>query len=932
MSVPALPPSAVTPDDVLELPYASPGTDVLVAYGSSGQGLPGDVATRRLVEVGPNALPQAKSESPVRRFLRQMDDVLIYILLGSAALKAIIGDWVDFGVILAVAVLNGVIGFIQEGRAEKALEGIARMLSAAAAVRRDGDWQVVPAEDLVPGDVIRVRAGDRVPADARLLEAANLQVEESALTGESVSATKRVEPVAADSGVGDRSSMVFSSTIVTAGQGIAVVTGTGTRAEIGRIQQLMAEVEQFDTPLTRQLTAFGKVVAIAVLVMAVLMVVVGRVLHSFSVTDLVSATIGFAVAAIPEGLPALVTITLALGVQQMARQQAIVRRLPVVEALGSVTTICSDKTGTLTRNEMTARQVVVGGGTYEVSGIGYEPDGRIEQGGSPVEVRAIPDLALLVRVMAVANDADVTSVADEDGGAGHWQLVGEPTEGALRTLGMKAGVEHLRYARLAVVPFDSDYKLMATLNSGLDGSRMVLVKGAPDRLLERCRTQLTADGGSEPLDRAAWERRIADLGDRGLRVLAAAWQPVALDTTTLGLDDLADGLEFVGLVGIADPPRPEAIAAIGSCHNAGIRVKMITGDHAATATAIAREMGIVAADAAPAVTGADLEKATDEQLRILVESADVFARTSPEHKIRLVRALQHNGEVVAMTGDGVNDAPALKQADIGVAMGIKGTEATKQVAGMVLADDNFATIERAVEQGRRIFDNLQKSIVFLIPTNGAQSLVILVAVLFGLALPLDPVQILWVNLVTAVTLALALAYEPGEPDLMDRPPRSAKNHILELIYVPPIVLASLLIAGATIGVFLYGQSLGLDLAVTQTMAVNTLVLTQALYLFNARHLRQSSLNVRTLTGNKVVWIVLGVLLGLQLLFVYLPFMNAWFRSAPLGLAGWLIPLGLAVVVFLILEVGKAVFRAYQRRVNPRRPSSPVMSRVRGRSR
>ena len=904
-------PTAVTPT-VTDQPYAHDPADVLAAYDSGDDGLSAGVAAQRLSELGPNALPQVKAESPVRRFLRQMDDVLIYILLAAAVLKAIIGDWVDFGVILAVALLNGVIGFIQEGRAEKALEGIAKMLSSTATVRRDGDWVEVPAEELVPGDLIRVRAGDRVPADARLLEAVNLQVEESALTGEAVSSSKRVDPVATDAGIGDRTSMLFSSTIITAGQGTAVVTATGSRAEIGRIQQLMSEVEQFDTPLTRQLTAFGKVIALVVLVMAVVMVVIGRVLHSFSVPDLISATIGFAVAAIPEGLPALVTVTLALGVQQMAKQQAIVRRLPVVEALGSVTTVCSDKTGTLTRNEMTARQVVVGSGTYRVSGIGYEPEGRIEWAGTPADLQATPDLALLVTVMAVANDADVAPVPDEDGPGRHWRLLGEPTEGALRTLGLKAGVDHQRYGRLAVVPFDSEYKLMATLNTGLDGSRMVLVKGAPDRLLDRCATQLSEDGGSQPLDRTTWDRRIDELGGQGLRVLAAAWRPATAQSESLELGDLDADLEFVGVVGIADPPRPEAIEAIASCHSAGIRVKMITGDHAGTATAIAREMGIIGADAPPAVTGAELEKATDEQLKTIVESADVFARTSPEHKLRLVRALQRNGEVVAMTGDGVNDAPALKRADIGVAMGIKGTEATKQAAGMVLADDNFATIERAVQEGRRIYDNLQKSVVFLIPTNGAQSLVILVAVLLGLTLPLDPVQILWVNLVTAVTLSLALAYEPGEPDLMDRPPRPAKSHILEPIYLPPIALASLLIAGATIGIFLYGQSQGLGLAVTQTMAVNTLVLAQVTYLFNARHLRESSLNLSALTGNPVVWIVIGVLLGLQALFVYLPFMNSWFNSAPVGLSGWLIPLGCAVVVFLVLEAGKAAFRAVQR--------------------
>ncbi|HEU5485614.1 MAG TPA: HAD-IC family P-type ATPase, partial [Microlunatus sp.] len=620
-SVGALP--AASP--VLEHPYAYEAVAVLGAYGSSEEGLAADAAAARLAEVGPNALPQVKPESPLRRFLRQMDDVLIYILLVSAALKAIIGDWVDFGVILAVALLNGVIGFIQEGRAEKALEGIAKMLSSSAAVRRDGDWQEVPAEDLVPGDVIRVHAGDRVPADARLLSAANLQVEESALTGEAVSSSKRVDPVAEDAGVGDRDSMLFSSTIVTAGQGTAVVTATGSHAEIGRIQELMSEVEQLDTPLTRQLSAFGKVVAIAVLVMAVVMILIGRVLHDFSVPDLISATIGFAVAAIPEGLPALVTITLALGVQQMAKQQAIVRRLPVVEALGSVTTICSDKTGTLTRNEMTVRHAVVSSGTFDVTGVGYEPDGRIERAGSPADLARIPDLALLVTVLAVANDADVADVADDDGGT-HWRLLGEPTEGALRTLGLKAKVDHQRYARIAVVPFDSEYKLMGTLNAGLDGSRMALVKGAPDRLLDRCVSQLAPDGESEALDRTAWERRIDELSSQGLRVLAAAWRPAPPDSGTLVLSDLDTGLEFVGVVGIVDPPRPEAIEAIASCHSAGIRVKMITGDHAGTATAIAREMGIISADEPAAITGGQLEQATDEQLKVLVESADVFAR------------------------------------------------------------------------------------------------------------------------------------------------------------------------------------------------------------------------------------------------------------------------------------------------------------------
>jgi magnesium-transporting ATPase (P-type) len=885
----------------LEQPFAVTTQEVLAALDASPSGLSAAEAASRVQRYGANKLPEAERDPLWKRVGKHFDDVLIYILLGAAVLKAILGEWVDFWVILGVAVITALIGFIQEGRAEDALEGIKRMLSLNAQVRRDGEWVEVPSEDLVPGDIVRVRSGDRVPADMRLLEAVNLRVEESALTGEAVPSEKSIAPVAADAGVGDRRGMLFSGTLLAAGTGVGVVTATGSKAEIGRIQSMLAEVEQFDTPLTREMKHFGKQLSIVILGMAAVMIVIGRVVHDFDRSELISAAIGFAVAAIPEGLPALVTITLALGVQQMAKRNAIMRNLPAVETLGAVTTVCSDKTGTLTKNEMTVRHIQTRAGTYDVEGLGYQPEGRITLDGASVGLAGHPDLRTLVTVMSVANDSQV--VLGDEG----WQVLGEPTEGALAALGRKAEFDPDTYPRIAAVPFESDHKYMATLNTTPDGKHVILLKGAPDRVMDRCNTQMDRDGSPQPMDREFWDAGVERLGGEGLRVLAAAVLPADQDSSTLDHKDLTN-LTLVGLVGIVDPPRPEAIVAIATCHEAGIRVKMITGDHAGTATAISREMGIADTSSTPAVTGPELEAATDEELRKIVESTDTFARTSPEHKLRLVRALQRNGEVVAMTGDGVNDAPALTRADVGVAMGIKGTEATKDAADMVLADDNFSTIEYAIEEGRRIYDNLQKALVFLLPTNGAQSLVILVAILFGLPLPLDPVQILWINMVTAVTLSLALAYEPAEPDIMRRPPRDPDAPLVSREMLIRVAYISVLIAGPTMLVFYLATSWGWSQAQSQTMAVTMLALGQMAYLFNTRSLRDSSLTLSTLTGNPVIWISLGTMLALQIGFVYLPFMNAWFNSAPLPLSGWAIPLALSVVVFILAEVGKAVMR------------------------
>jgi magnesium-transporting ATPase (P-type) len=884
-------------------PHALPADEVVQQLDGHSDGLSVGEAAARRAAVGPNRLPEAAKEGILKRFFKHFHDLLIYILIVAAVITAALNHWVDTGVILAVVVVNAIIGFIQEGKAEQALAGIRKMLSLHAHAQRDGEWDEIEAEDLVPGDIVRLRSGDRVPADIRLIETTNLRIEESALTGESVPAAKTAEPAPADAGVGDRHGMAFSGTLVAAGRGLGVVTATGPATEIGRINQMITDVEPLATPLTRRMNRFGKVLSAVILALAGLLFLIGWLVHAMGIEDLFFAAIGFAVAAIPEGLPAILTITLALGVQRMARRNAITRRLNAVETLGSVTVICSDKTGTLTRNEMTARHVVTAAARYDVAGTGYEPTGGITRENQPATLEAHDDLRALVDVMALCND---TEIAEEDG---QWRVVGEPTEGALRTLARKADYAEAG-ERLAEIPFESENKFMATLHRFEGGETRILLKGAPDRLLDRCKSQRAADGDSAALDRAFWEKQIDELSHQGLRVLAAAARIADEGRDGLSIEDLDQGMVFLGVVGIIDPPRTEAIEAVQTCQQAGIRVKMITGDHAGTAQAIGLEMGI--GDDRQAVTGAEIEAASDEELRRLAQDHDIFARTSPEHKLRLVKALQANGDVVAMTGDGVNDAPALKRADVGIAMGIKGTEATKEAAAIVLADDNFATIERAVEEGRAIYDNLRKAILFILPTNGAEALVILAAIVFNLAdLPLTPAQILWVNMVTAVTLALALAFEPPEPGLMRRPPRKPDESILGGSFLWRIAFVSVLVGGATIAVFLVEKRLGLPLDLARTLAVNTLVCGQAFYLFNSRYLRESSLPPKRLVANPAAWIAIGALAVLQLAFVYLPFMQRWFGTAPLALRHWLIPLGIGLAVFLIIEAEKALVRRFQ---------------------
>lgn len=932
--------------------WSRPTDEVLRELDTSEEGLSSDAAAARAQEAGPNELPTPPAPNPVMRFLSHFDDILIYILLTAAVLKAIMGEWVDAGVVFAVALVNAVIGFVQEGQALDSLDAIRSMMTARARVRRDGEWSDVDAVELVPGDVVALGPGDRVPADLRLLTSSQLRIEESALTGESVPSSKGAAPAEPDAGVGDRTSMAFSGTIVSGGQATGVVTGTGAHTEIGRIRGMVSEAgdDALDTPLTRQLARFGRILSLAILGMAGFMLVIGRLVHEFPPAELISAAIGFAVAAVPEGLPAIITISLALGVQQLARRRAITRRLPSVETLGAVSTICSDKTGTLTLNEMSVREVVTAGSSYEVTGMGYTPEGAVLAGGEPADLDSHPDLFALVETMAVCNDAtlsrngngnghddrsapqaDGTGASPDEGdptdaggspdGERTWQLVGEPTEGALTVLGMKADFDTAGYERLAVVPFDSEHKFMAVLvrtptdrADAHEGGTEVLLKGAPDRVLERCSHQMGADGRPEPLDRAHWEAAIDDLGAQGLRVLAAAHlSRPAGGSEDLDQDSVADGMVLLGLAGIVDPPRPEAIEAIATCHRAGIAVSMITGDHAGTARAIAREMGIIDSDDALVLTGAEIESMPQSRLEKEAPDVHVYARTSPEHKIRIVRALQARGQVVAMTGDGVNDAPALTRADVGVAMGIKGTEATKDAADIVLADDNFSTIELAVEEGRRIYDNIVKAVVFLLPSNGAQALVLLVAVLAGWALPLDPVQVLWINMVTAITLSVTLAYEGPEPGLMDRPPRPGRAPLLGARSLRQIAFVSVLIGAATLATFLVTRAETGDIRASQTVAVNTLAFAQLAYLFNCRFLHTTSLRREVVGTNRVVWISAASLLALQALFVLAPFMHTLFHSAPVNWLGWALPAAVAVAVFVLVELWKWAGRVWARR-------------------
>ena len=859
----------------------------------------------RLKRFGPNRPPQPKQDGPLVRFLRQFNNVLIYVLLAASVITALLGHWVDTLVITAVVFVNAAIGFVQEGKAERALAAIRDMLAPRATVFRQGRRVVVAGGDIVPGDVVVLEAGDRVPADLRLFEVRGMRVQEAILTGESVAIEKSTQPVNLAAPLAERTSMAFGGTLVVAGQGRGLAVATGSQTEIGRISGMIARVQPIATPLIRQMAVFSKWLTVFILAVGALILGSGLIFGSFGFAELFMAVVGLSVAAIPEGLPAILTVTLAIGVQGMARRHAIVRRLPAIEALGAVSVICSDKTGTLTKNEMTVVSVATPQRTFSVSGTGYAPHGGFSVDDGEVSPAQFPLLMHVTQGALLCSDAELQQ--REEG----WRIVGDPMEGALVTLACKAGLDQatVRGAnpQTDAIPFDAEHRFMATLHHDHDGRAAIHVKGAPERLLAMSHAQRADDGADEPLDIAYWRDQAGLLASEGQRVIAVAVKSVAGDRRSLMFDDVEEGLTLLGLVGLIDPPREEAIAAIAECRAAGIRVKMITGDHSGTAVAVARSLGLE--NTAEVLEGHEIDALDDTALRLSADRIDVFARTSPEHKLRLVKALQAAGGVVAMTGDGVNDAPALKRADVGIAMGRKGTEAAKEAAEIVLADDNFATIAAAVRAGRTVYDNLKKAIIFLLPVNGGESLSLIAAILLGLTLPITPVQILWVNMVSSVVLAMTLAFEKSEDDIMRRRPRPPGEPILSPFILWRVAFVSLLFSAGIFGKFALAQVQGASVEEARTIAVNTLVVMEIFYLFSVRYLHGTSLTLRGLIGTGPVLIAVGAVTALQALFTYAPFMEAFFGTRPLDPLQVLQVIAIGIGVLLVLELEKRVIGA-----------------------
>ena len=871
---------------------------------SAEKGLDAAEASTRLQKYGPNRLPEGKKRGPLMRLISQFNNVLVYVLLGAGFIKLMLNLWVDAAIIFSVVILNALLGFIQEGKAEKALDSIRNMLSAEARTMRDGETRMISAEELVPGDVVLLESGDKVPADLRLADTKNLRTEEAALTGESIPAEKSIDAVAANATIGDRESMSFSGTMVVSGRATGIVVATGSETELGRINQLLAGVSALETPLLRQIKKFGYAITAVVGIVGVLVFAYGRWVQSIEFVPLFQAVVGIAVSMIPEGLPALITITLAIGVQRMAQRNAIIRQLPAVETLGSVSRICSDKTGTLTLMEMMVASAVTAESTYQITGNGYAPEGEVKKDGKPAGKDSV--LGLMGRVSMLCNDAELFQQEAT------WKVEGDPTEGALypfaSKLGMDRQIEQAAWPRTDAIPFESEHKFMATLHKSAAGKEILLVKGAPEVILQHCDRQQTSGDAPASLDRNHFMEASDRLAARGERVLALAWldNPGVRDGS-FGPADLPKTLVLLGLIGLLDPPRKEAIEAVKECHSGGIRVTMITGDHKITAAAIAKMLGI--GDGKTAITGTEIEEMDTATLQEKVRDVDVFARASPEHKLRLVKAIQANKQIVAMTGDGVNDAPALKKADIGVAMGIKGTEVTKEAAKMILADDNFASITAAVKEGRTVYNNIEKAILFMLPTNVAQALVIASAIFVGFSMPITAPQVLWVNMVTSVALGLVISFEPHELDVMNRPPRAADRPILTGFGIWRVIFVGLTLLAFTLSAFFWMKSQGASDALARTVAVNAITIGQVFYLLNSRYLLDSSLSFKAHLGNKYLPAGIGAVVILQLLFTYAPPLQRLFdnEAIPLWIWPWLFVGGLAF--FLIVEVEKLIIRS-----------------------
>jgi magnesium-transporting ATPase (P-type) len=892
------------PPPAARLPFAQAPADVLAAQHVDLQrGLSAGEAIARRERYGPNRLPDVQQRSALMRFLLQFHNLLIYVLLAAALLAAVIGNLVDAAVIVAVVVLNAIIGFIQEGRAERALEAIRGMIDSHAAVVRDGGRLDVAAEDIVPGDLVLLEPGTRVPADLRLVRARNLRVDEAALTGESLPVDKSIDPVPPKAALADRTSMAFSGTFIANGTATGVAVATGPQSELGRISALVGTVEKLTTPLLRQMDQFARLLTVLILVVCAAVFAFAVYVRDYPWPDAFMVVIGLAVSAIPEGLPAVMTIALAIGVQRMAVLNAIIRRLPAVETLGSVSVICSDKTGTLTRNEMTVRSALTADGIFGVSGVGYQPQGGFTVNGAPVDPAVCGVLMEAARAAILCNDAELRL------SGGEWTVNGDPMEGALICFGMKTGLDpallRKQLPRTDEIPFDTEHRFMATLHHGHeDGASVAFIKGAPEQILDMCDREL-GPGQDAPLDTEHWHAQTEAIARQGQRMLALAMKRLPKGQQDLTVSDIASGATFIGLVGFIDPPREEVLPAIRECRTAGIGVKMITGDHAATATAIARELAL--APEPRTLTGIELDDIDDADLPDVVRTTTVFARTTPSHKLRLVKALQQEQAVTAMTGDGVNDAPALKRADVGVAMGRKGTDAAKEAAEIVLADDNFASIVAAVREGRTVYDNLRKVIAWTLPTNGGEGAALIGAIAFNLTLPMTAIQILWINMVTVVALGLTLAFEPTERGTMTRPPRKATDSLLSGTLLWRTLFVSFLFVLGAFGIFFYAMERGLSVDMARTMVVNTIVVMEIAYLFSVRFIHGASLTWRGLLGTPAVLAGVTVTVLAQLAFTYLPLLQKVFATEPVGPLDGLLIVGIGLALLALVELEKVIF-------------------------
>ncbi|TYO97456.1 calcium-transporting P-type ATPase, PMR1-type [Desulfallas thermosapovorans] len=868
------------------------------------KGLTDHEARNRLERLGPNTLERGPDVAMWQMFLNQFKDFMVLVLLAATAISGFLGEWSDAVTISIIVLLNAVLGVVHEYRAERSMEALRELASPEARVIRNGMERKIPAAELVPGDIVLLEAGDRVPADIRLTQTVDLAAVEAVLTGESTPVRKHTRPLEQAAGPADAANMVFMGTALTRGRGQGIVVATGMATEMGQIAGMIQEAEQESTPLQKRLAQLGRGLVFFCLAVCAMVVVVG-VLRGEAVYQMFLTGVSLAVAAIPEGLPAIVTVALAIGVQRMIRKHAIIRRLPAVETLGCATFICSDKTGTLTQNEMTVRRVYLSGRELEVSGEGYDPKGKFTGDAAP----GGPDFDKLMKLAALCNNATLYRDSISIGGLfrknspareSAWKIAGDPTEGALLVLAAKAGFWRERLEkkarRLAEIPFDSERKRMTVIYQEA-GKIEALVKGAPDVVLKLC-THYLRNGRPVPLDarsRAAVLEANSAMADGALRVLGLAYRelPGKFDAERVEAGDVERDLVFVGLAGMIDPPRPSAISAVHTCRRAGIRVAMITGDHQLTAQAVAREMGIAGRDSR-VITGEQLEQMSDEELAAVAENVHVYARVSPRHKLRIVRALKRQGHVVAMTGDGVNDAPAIKEADIGIAMGITGTDVTREASAMVLADDNFTSIVAAVEEGRGIYDNIRKFIRYLLSCNVGEVLVMFLAVLGGMPLPLLPIQILWMNLVTDGLPAMALGVDPIDRDIMRRPPRDPEESIFSNGLAWRIISSGAVIAVLTLAVFALSYSGGHDVDLARTMAFNTLVFLQLFYVFSCR---SEYFTIWELGFQSNPHLLLAVLIsaGLQMGVNYIPFLQPIFHTVPLSLHQWMMVIGVALL-------------------------------------